>query len=56
MTNGRLADGRPSEEIITDLIQKDLGVTINPQAWRMFIRARWDTIHGPAHRIHEGKR
>jgi hypothetical protein len=47
---------RTSEQIMVDLIKADLGVTIEPQAWRMFLRARWDQIHGPAHRIHEGKR
>ena len=48
--------GRTSEQIMVDLIREDLGVNIDPQAWRIFIRTRWDEIHGPAHRIHERKR
>lgn len=49
-------DKRSSEQIIVDMIKEDLGVTIEPQAWRMFLRYRWDRINPLAHRIHEGKR
>jgi len=47
---------KTSEQIMVDLIREDLGVHIEPQAWRMFVRQRWDRMHGPAHRIHQGKR
>jgi hypothetical protein len=49
-------DSRSSEQIMVDLIREDLGVTIEPQAWRMFIRHRFGRISPLAHRIHDGKR
>ncbi len=49
-------DQRTSEQIMVDLIREDLGVTIEPQAWRMFLRHRFGRIAPLAHRIHEGKR
>jgi hypothetical protein len=45
-----------SEQVLVDMIREDLGVTIDPQAWRMFIRHRWSRIAPLAHRIHDGKR
>lgn len=50
------AGTRTSEQIMTDMIREDLGVSIDPQAWRMFIRHRFDRISPLAHRIHDGKR
>ena len=49
-------DNRSSERIMVDMIKQDLGVEINAQAWRMFVRHRWDRINVLAHRIHEGKK
>ena len=46
----------PSEETLCDIFQRGLGVTINPQAMRMFIIHYWTELDKPAHRIHEGKR
>jgi hypothetical protein len=43
------------EKILVDMIQQDLGVVIEPQAFRMFLRYRWDRLAPLAHRIHEGK-
>lgn len=47
---------KTSEQIMVNMIREDLGVVIEPQAWRMFIRARWGKLMPLAHRIHEGKR
>lgn len=41
------------ESILANTIAKDLGVTVNPQALRMFIRARWMWIRHLAHAIHK---
>lgn len=49
-------DHRTTEQVMVDMIREDLGVSINPQAWRMFIRNRFSRISPLAHRIHEGKR
>lgn len=49
-------DNRTSEQIITDLMKDDLGVTIDPQAFRLWLRWRWDRVSTLTHRIHEGKR
>jgi hypothetical protein len=48
-------DKRSSEKVFVDMIQQDLGIKIDAQAWRMFLRCRWDRITPLAHRIHEGK-
>lgn len=50
------ADPRTSEQLMVDMIREDIGVTIEPQAWRMFIRHRWSRFTPLAHRIHDGKR
>lgn len=44
-----------SEELMVEMIKKDLGVTVDPQAWRMFLRYRWVRFAPLAARIHEGK-
>lgn len=49
-------DNRSAEQVLVDMIREDLGVSIDPQAWRMFIRHRWARISPLAHRIHDGKR
>jgi hypothetical protein len=45
----------PSEEVMAKMFREDLGITIDPVALRMFIRARFDRLAPLAHRIHEGK-
>jgi hypothetical protein len=51
-----VTDPRTSEQVMVDMIRADLGVVIDPQAWRMFIRHRFERISPLAHRIHDGKR
>jgi hypothetical protein len=46
----------PAEEKLARMVREDLGVTINAQALRMFIRSRWPDIARAAHAIHEGNR
>jgi hypothetical protein len=48
--------GKTSEQHIADMIQADLGVAIDSQALRMFIRHRFDRLSVLTHRIHDGKR
>jgi hypothetical protein len=43
------------ERKIARLLKEDLNVDVNPQALRVFIRARWAELSLCAHRIHEGK-
>ena len=45
-----------SEQVMVDMIREDLGVSIDPMAWRMFIRHRFTRLSPLAHRIHDGKR
>lgn len=49
-------DDRTSEEVMCAMMKVDLGVDINPQAWRLFLRLRWERFAPLAHRIHDGKR
>lgn len=49
-------DHRTSEQILASMFFEDLGVTIEPQALRMFIRHRFGRLSPLAHRIHDGKR
>lgn len=37
---------------MVQMMKDDLGVEINPQAWRMFLRYRWERFAPLAHRIH----
>jgi len=48
-------DTTPPEQTLAKCFREDLGVEINPQALRMFIRMRWDRISTLAHRIHDAK-
>jgi hypothetical protein len=48
--------GETSERILSDLFREDLGVFIEPQALRMFVRTRFGRLSPLAHRIHDGKR
>ncbi len=45
-----------SEDVMVKMMREDLGVEISAQAWRMFLRHRWERFAPLAHRIHEGKR
>ena len=40
------------EQSLAAEFQKELGVEINPQALRMFIRSRWGRVKVLAHAIH----
>ena len=51
--NATLADSREPEVILAEAFKKDLGVTMDPQALRIFIRWRWDRIQALAHKIHD---
>ena len=53
LANAQLEDGRDPEVILAEAFKKDLGVTMNPQALRIFIRWRWDRIQKLAHKIHD---
>jgi hypothetical protein len=44
-----------SEEKLVDIITQDLGIVVDRQALRMFLRHRWDRISALAHRIHKGE-
>ena len=46
-------DYRAPEIILAEAFQKDLGVKIDPQALRIFIRWRWDRVQKLAHKIHD---
>lgn len=46
---------RNPEILLAKAFKEDLGVEINPQALRMFIRMRWSRVSALAHLIHEGK-
>jgi hypothetical protein len=41
------------EERLASEFRTELGVEINPQALRMFIRSRWRIVSGLAHAIHD---
>ena len=43
------------EDRIAAAFLEDLGVVINPQALRIFIRTRWELLSDAAHQIHRGK-
>jgi hypothetical protein len=43
----------PPEERIAKMLKDDLGVTVNAQALRMFIRTRWARLSKAAHEVHD---
>lgn len=45
---------KAAEDLLSKLFRDDLGVEINAQALRMFIRSRWERISTLAHAIHDG--
>jgi hypothetical protein len=40
------------EKLLAKAFKDDLGVEINPQALRIFVRWRWDRVQKLAHAIH----
>lgn len=50
-----IEDKTPPHELLAKAFREDLGVEINPQALRMFVRSRWDRVQKLAHMIHDGK-
>jgi hypothetical protein len=38
--------------VLADAIKRDLDITVHPDALRVFIKCRWDTISIAAHKIH----
>jgi hypothetical protein len=41
------------EQRIADAFRRELGVTLHPQALRVFIRKEWSTLSEAAHEIHD---
>ena len=50
------SDHRTSEQVLADMFREDLGVILEAQALRMFVRHRFSRLSPLAHRIHDGKR
>lgn len=46
-------DRRAPEVILAEAFDRDLGVKMDAQALRIFIRWRWDRIQKLAHAIHD---
>jgi hypothetical protein len=54
MCIGGYAESKEKPEVLlAKAFKDDLGVEINPQALRMFIRMRWIRVAGLAHAIHD---
>lgn len=43
------------EREIADALRRELGVHIDPQALRIFIRTQWKLLSDCAHQIHSGR-
>jgi hypothetical protein len=43
---------RAPELLLAEAFKRDMGVVMDPQALRIFIRWRWDRISTLAHQIH----
>lgn len=43
----------PAEYRLSDLMRRELGVSINDKALRVFIRAHWKKVSMLAHAIHD---
>lgn len=52
--NACTEDTRAPEVILAEAFKRDLGVIMDPQALRIFIRWRWDRVQTLAHKIHDG--
>lgn len=46
--------GKSPEQLLSEAFKRDLGVVMDPQALRIFIRWRWDRVQKLAHNIHDG--
>lgn len=44
--------GKSPEQLLAEAFKRDLGVTMDPMALRIFIRWRWDRVQKLAHKIH----
>lgn len=42
-----------AEQALADMIHQDLGVAVDPERLRRFIRSRWSRVQRLAHRVHE---
>ncbi|WP_316235029.1 MULTISPECIES: hypothetical protein [unclassified Bradyrhizobium] len=51
--NGCTQTVRPPEQIISDIIWKEAGVSINPQVIRLVVKYNWRELSAAAHKIHE---
>lgn len=47
------AETERPEVLLAQAFKTDLGVTIDPQALRIFLRWRWDRVQKLAHKIHD---
>jgi hypothetical protein len=48
-----LPGGTEKPEVrLSQLIERELGISINPPALRILIRSHWDEVQGLAHDIH----
>lgn len=50
---GAVQDALAPEKSLATMLKSDLGLEVNPQALRMFVRARWSRVSKLAHAIHE---
>lgn len=52
---GSAYDYQPAspEQTLSEALRRELGVHIDPQALRIFIRTHWRTVSVAAHRIHD---
>lgn len=46
-------DRRKPEQKLADLMRRELDITIDPIALRLFLRGNWDRVAGLAHAIHD---
>lgn len=47
-------DTRKPEARLSEIMKRELDVTIDPVALRLFLRGNWVLVSGLAHRIHDG--
>jgi hypothetical protein len=52
---GHIAVAEKPEVALAGALRDELGVEVNPQALRIFIRSRWGQVCKLAHAIHEAK-
>lgn len=51
-----IGNSEKPESALARELRDELGVDINPQALRIFIRSRWPTVSRLAHAIHGGEK